>query len=194
MGQASPWQGHTVPGGVGVRSVSVGFEHACGQREPSTIICWGERDLGALGIGDDGARGVGLKRWMDKGSFISGFAKGPPVVGEHLFSAVSAGGFHTCAIEVATSVAYCWGANQWGQLGTGNVDHATGHDWRGTNREPRRVASDAHFALIAAGVDHSCGVTDGSEVLCWGRTLRGATGATDWPTQEKPKVVRMDGK
>lgn len=189
MGQASPWQGWTVPGGVGVRSVSVGFEHACGQREPTTIICWGERDLGALGIGADGANGIGLKRWMDKGSFISGFAKGPRVVGDRLFSAVSAGGFHTCAIEASSGGAFCWGENQWGQLGTGVADNATGRDLRITNREPRHVASDAHFTLIAAGVDHTCGVTQQGDVSCWGRTLRGATGGTYPPAQDTPKAV-----
>jgi hypothetical protein len=69
------------------------------------------------------------------------------------------------------------------------LDNATGRDLRITSREPRHVASDAHFALIAAGVDHTCGVTQQGDVLCWDRTLRGATGGTYPPAQDTPKAV-----
>jgi alpha-tubulin suppressor-like RCC1 family protein len=158
-----------------VRAVSIAFEHACGLRAGGTVLCWGERDLGALGIGD--RTGEAYRPTPDKGRGLYGapaptfawtFGDAGPVVGGQRFSAIGAGGLHTCAIETGTAAAWCWGANEHGQLGIGAVDHVSGAALRGVNPAPRRVAGDSRFTLIAVGVDHSCGVTDRGAILCWG--------------------------
>lgn len=170
-----------------VRAVSIAFEHACGLRATGAVLCWGERDLGALGIGDRTGQAYrpvtvrerGMFRAGD-GTFASTFGDARPVVGEHSFSAIGVGGLHSCAIERGTGAAYCWGANDHGQLGIGVVDTTSGYALRGANPAPRRVVGDARFTLIAAGVDHTCGVTDRADVLCWG-LLDGALHATPVP-------------
>ena len=52
--------------------------------------------------------------------------KPPP--GTLRFSAVSAGGGHSCAVT-PESAAYCWGENEWGQLGEGSL-HLVGIEER----------------------------------------------------------------
>ena len=173
------------PGGGGVAHISAGLRHACGMRPTLITRCWGERELGALGIGDASQR-------TDRGAFIAMFAAGPALVDERRMNAVSAGGLHSCGIDAVTRQAMCWGANQWGQLGNGKVDDLTGAAIRRANPEPRFIANESRFALIAAGVDHTCGVTEQrGEVLCWGRTRRGATGAVRPTAQPVPIRVRF---
>ena len=158
-----------------VRAVSVAFEHACGLRAGGTVLCWGERDLGALGIGDRTGQLYRPTSVKERGRFRAGdatfasmFGDAGPVVGEQRFSAIGVGGLHSCAIETGTAAAWCWGANQHGQLGIGAVDDVSGGALRGANPAPRRGGGDARFTLIAVGVDHTCGATDRGAILCWG--------------------------
>lgn len=179
------YQGATPTQGNGVRAASIGFQHACGVRDDSIVVCWGERDLGALGLGDLTGRANGS-------TFVPSFAHGAPIATERRFSAVSVGGLHSCAVDALTAAAFCWGANQHGQLGVGVVDTTSGRALRGANAAPRHIASGARFTLIAAGVDHTCGVTEWGEVLCWGRSRGGATGATEGGrAQPRPRAVRF---
>jgi alpha-tubulin suppressor-like RCC1 family protein len=41
------------------------------------------------------------------------------VIGNHLFTGISTAGLHTCAVDSTTGEAWCWGANNSGQLGNG---------------------------------------------------------------------------
>lgn len=185
-GELHCWAGNGVgyPVVPRVDHVSVGLEHACGMRPSRVTRCWGERALGALGIGEASAL-------IERGAFIDLFPAGPPLVGERRMLAVSAGGLHSCGIDALTRRAMCWGANQWGQLGNGSVDNADGSAIRRANPEPRTVASREQFALVAAGVDHTCGVTEKGAVMCWGRGRRGATGMVAPSAQGTPKVVPL---
>ena len=70
----------------------------------------------------------------------------------------SPGSSHTCGLTSAGS-AYCWGSNDYGQLGTGTTDDAT---------TPTAVAGGLTFAKVSVGSQHTCAITTGGAAYCWG--------------------------
>jgi len=92
---------------------------------------------------------------------------------------VAAGGRHSCAVETNGS-AYCWGANDQGQLGDGTRDDHTA---------PALVAGDLSFSQLSAGASHTCAVSRDGDAYCWGNNDRGQLG--DATTLERDSPVRV---
>ncbi len=105
------------------------------------------------------------------------------VPGDHVFTAISVGSprscavpsqatcggdekVHVCALE-QDGAAWCWGANQWGQLGDGD---STGHD------EPVPVSGGIRFRSVVAGSGFTCGVATDATAYCWGYDGKGDLG------------------
>lgn len=87
------------------------------------------------------------------------------VFGGGTWTQVAAGFQHTCALAT-DGKAWCWGANQYGQLG---VLTAGSCSEVGTcARRPLQVSGGLTFIRIAAGVTHSCGLTAAGAAWCWG--------------------------
>jgi len=82
------------------------------------------------------------------------------------FTSVVTGWAHTCALGT-DSLAYCWGRNADGQLGTGDTLLAT---------VPTRVRDTLRFLSLAAGRRHTCGLRVGGAVYCWGANDAGQLG------------------
>ena len=76
--------------------------------------------------------------------------------GERTFSTVVAGFVHTCALS-DEGAAWCWGSNDYSQLGTERP-----------SRVPVPVGGDLRFKTIAAGWVHTCGITTDDLTYCWG--------------------------
>jgi alpha-tubulin suppressor-like RCC1 family protein len=74
---------------------------------------------------------------------------------------------HTCAVTTG-GLAYCWGANTFGQLGDGTA----------TQQEaPVAVSGGLTFSTVSAtGASHTCGVTSGGAGYCWGWNGSGELG------------------
>ena len=70
------------------------------------------------------------------------------------FSAVSAGGSHTCGLRESGEIE-CWGGN-----GSGQAD-----------------APDSSFSAVSAGYVHSCGLRTNGEIECWGQNGYGQNDA-----------------
>jgi alpha-tubulin suppressor-like RCC1 family protein len=90
-------------------------------------------------------------------------------VGQSDWQSVSAGEDHTCALKRDGS-AYCWGSNQYGQLGITHSDTTCG---TGANKfpcspTPQPVPGTAKFISISAGQRHTCAITTQREAFCWG--------------------------
>lgn len=92
------------------------------------------------------------------------------------YVAVSAGAEHTCALATSGS-AYCWGSNQYGQLGYPSDTTCFRDDSLVPCRlAPHRVDTALVFQKISAGGRLTCGLTPAGRAYCWGDNLRGGLG------------------
>lgn len=127
--------------------------HYCAIAGNGSLWCWGDNSRGQVGIGaasDDeilAPVNVGGDDWVD----------------------VANGAFHTCAVKVDGSL-WCWGANNFGQLGLGEGEPDFAY--------PRRVGDANDWVSVwrdGASALHSCAVSL-TDVLCWGRNVDGEVG------------------
>jgi alpha-tubulin suppressor-like RCC1 family protein len=85
-------------------AIALGYSHSCAVLVDGTVQCWGDNTDGQLGSGST----------SDQPSPVPGTVKGlSQVVG------LSCGDIHTCAV-VSGGQVYCWGNNDFGQLGYGS--------------------------------------------------------------------------
>ena len=84
----------------------------------------------------------------------------PTEAASRRYTQIAAGGTHACAIT-EQGKAYCWGANQFGQLGNGDATHAS---------SATAVAVTGHyqFTSIAASISTTCAITTAGRAYCWG--------------------------
>ena len=131
-----------VLGGHGFTRVSAGDFHSCALTGAGDAYCWGSSANGQLGSG-----GLG-----------TGSAVPLEVEGGHAFTAIEAGGDHTCALD-AQGAAYCWGLGVWGQLGIGAPASVA---------TPSLVAGGLTFARIFTGLYSTCALAASGAAYCWG--------------------------
>ncbi len=143
--------------------LAVGAEHACGITGRGEVYCWGTSFRGELGPAS------GMQDCSAR--FGPGVLCSPiPIRSSSLHPVeIVAGDMHTCAL-VADGTAYCWGANFYGQAGTGSLSDEP---------VPTTVAGGHTFAHLVAGRMHTCGVTTSRAAYCWGWDWTGALGAGD---------------
>jgi alpha-tubulin suppressor-like RCC1 family protein len=152
-------------------AIAAGGSHTCALTATGAAYCWGSNAAGQLG---DGYRLNGLS-----------FKNTPvAVAGGLTFVQISAGGSHTCAVTAA-GVAYCWGANTAGQLGTGAADSFA--------LTPQRVTGSVNFHTITAGGPHICGLSTDSLAYCWGNNADGELGNGTTSSQPTATPVPVSG-
>jgi alpha-tubulin suppressor-like RCC1 family protein len=137
-------------------SVDAGGFHACAITPSAAVYCWGYNGDGQLGIGAYDNRNVptALSPVQDAEAKLT-------------FRQLSGGRYHTCGITLS-GVAYCWGANLDGRLGT---------DDQTPSARPRQAATAVAFASIGSGWNHTCGLSKAGLVYCWGFNQEGEVGA-----------------
>ena len=95
-------------------------------------------------------------------------------VGSSDWASVTVGGDHTCGLKTDGS-AYCWGSNQYGQLGVSHTDTTCGslNARYSCATIPQLVQAGLQFAFISAGQRHTCAITRTREAYCWGSNESG---------------------
>jgi serine/threonine protein kinase/alpha-tubulin suppressor-like RCC1 family protein len=94
--------------------------------------------------------------------------------------AVVTGIAYTCVVPADGRV-HCWGGNESGQLGAGDL---------GRRAEPTPVAGDVRFAAIAAGGVHACALDLAGRPHCWGQNESGQLGDGSGAARPSPVPVR----
>ncbi len=154
----------------GFTEVSVGYSSACGILVPgdglpslatSTVgapYCWGYNGTGQLGHGS-----TVVADSLPVGVAFPGVV--PPA--DQAFYGVSVGNGFACASELS-SLAYCWGSNDLGQLGNGTSFNSSAPG-------ASVSAPQQFFTSVTAGGSHACGVNGGGG-YCWGSNGFGQLG------------------
>lgn len=143
-----------VAGGIQFVTLSAGYNHTCGIATDSTAYCWGLNSQRQLGTGDTSLT----------------LALPTPVAGGLRFAAISSAGTHTCGL-LGDGTAYCWGSNQYGQLGDGSTIESA---------VPVRAANGFTFSQIASGGSYygfTCGLQSDGAGYCWGTNHLGVLGS-----------------
>ena len=152
--------------------LSAGEFHTCGVTI-TQALCWGRNNAGQIGDGSTTDR-------------LS------PTAVAGTWSAVTAGGEHTCAVTSAVAPGsvpplgvgvWCWGRNAQGQLGDGTS----------TDRLlPVEVSGmGPNLTRVAAGAAHTCALSIAGAPFCWGDNLYGQLG--DGTTTDRVAPVPVLG-
>jgi hypothetical protein len=166
-----------------VADVDVGADFACAVTGSHHVYCWGDNSGGQLGIGT-----IEVAR---DGAPPTTFSAYPlPVVttmgGSTAFVGVDQiglGRYHACVHHTDNSV-WCWGANNWGNLGTGDQTSST---------FPVRVTGLVQPASQVAVADaFSCART-GDEAWCWGSSTYGLGDGTRTQSDSPVRVMDAGG-
>ena len=154
-----------------VTDVSVGSYHTCAVAD-GKAYCWGLNNNGQVGDGSTTNRTSPVLLPNQDGFTVT---------------AVSAGQYHSCG--VGNGVAYCWGQNSAGQLGTGTTTPSS---------VPVPVVATGVLAGltvtgISAGTQHSCAVAAGG-AYCWGTNGSGQLGNGTTTTSTSPVAAPIAGR
>jgi alpha-tubulin suppressor-like RCC1 family protein len=82
-----------------------------------------------------------------------------------VYSSLAAGFLHTCALD-DDGAAWCWGGNDYSQLGA--VFATSDCSVLSCSRAPLKVHGGLRFKTLAAGWVHNCGITTDDLTYCWG--------------------------
>lgn len=173
----------------GADAVTGGQQHTCARTVSGSAWCWGNAGRGQIGNGTKGDTNIFLP---DEGPgserrFMWRSAK--PASIDPTVSAVTAGGFHTCALRGASM--QCWGYNFYGQLGS----------YLPSSAVPVTVTAMQGAESVATGTDSACarvqvpGTPDTHQPVCWGTNAHGelGTGLAPSPTSNSTVPVKVSG-
>jgi len=162
-----------VAGGLTFASVIPAYDATCGLTTNGAAYCWGPYWGVTQGLFDSATVANSCSQW--------GCPKPLPVVGGHSFKMLSFRVGHACGVTT-DGAAYCWGSNDYGQLGIDSatsasscVDQSPGNGFW-VCPAPVPVAGGLTFVTVSTGEVHTCGLTTEGATYCWGGNGAGQLG------------------
>jgi alpha-tubulin suppressor-like RCC1 family protein len=151
---------------------------SCARLRAGGIACWGSR-YGVKPVrldGSDGATSLSCGAeapevcWVDASHAATCASETERVAlpALHDVARIAFGSDHACALHVDGSVE-CWGKNEFGQLGTGTVDHPTGPvPLRPVAGSPQPVHPLRGVKQLAIGSMRTAAILDDDALAVWG--------------------------
>src|ERR1035441_709693 len=141
--------------GKALAQISAGWWYACAVDTAGAAYCWGD---GALGSNTGGSS---VPVAVDASGVL---------VGKRM-AQISAGLGATCSLDRA-GAAFCWGDNDYGELGDGTTAGSSvpvAVDTRG-------VLAGQRLTQVATGAFHACAADRSANIYCWGDNNQGDLG------------------
>ena len=191
-----------VPGGHHFTAISAfayqrfGYGNVCGL-EGGTAWCWGwgvSPSLPTTPAAVAGHQFVQLARdcgLTASGEAWCGLPNAQRVGGSLTFRSITRAYENTCGIDT-NGIAYCWGTNENGQLGNGQIDTTTepgGDHAPAMSDTPVRVLGGQSFSAVEAGIAKTCGLATDGRAWCWGTNDGGDLGDGSSRIQNRPVLV-----
>ncbi|TDD94381.1 MBG domain-containing protein, partial [Jiangella asiatica] len=167
--QVSPSPVVTPAGVEGWSTLTAGRSHTCGVSTDGAAFCWGSDGNGMLGNGPGGA-----------GDQVSPSPVVTPAGVDGWSTLTAAAANHTCGVST-DDAAFCWGADDFGQLGNGP-------GVTGDQVSPSPVVTPAGvdgWSTVSANVTHTCGVSTDGAAFCWGDDDLGRLGNGPGVTEDQ---------
>ncbi|MCB1398281.1 MAG: hypothetical protein H6898_06420 [Rhodobacter sp.] len=114
-------------------------------------------------------------------SLAAGLGISPALAQSPVIVQVAAGTGHSCALG-DTGQVWCWGSNEFGQIGDGTNERRT---------RPVLVPDLPDVASIGAGREHTCALTNDGRVFCWGSNEFGQLGNSSVLDSSRPVEVSL---
>jgi alpha-tubulin suppressor-like RCC1 family protein len=150
-------------------AVQAAGDWSCAILADHSVRCWGTNNLGQLGP-----------------HVVERSAKPVPIDGLGAVEWLVMGRYHACAM-LAKGGVRCWGLNDAGQLGDGTTDKRT------APVAPVGVPELAQVAISQSSMSpHTCALSKGGEVWCWGGNQTGESNPTD-KKPASPTPTRIAG-
>ncbi len=164
-----------MPAGA-VKLIIAGYSHTCAIASDNKVYCLGSNDYGQLGNGNTTRETAPVA--VSAGAIPAGAVK-----------SIAAGDSHNCAIASDDKV-YCWGSNEYGQIGNGIAT-----DTPQTN--PVVISAGAMPAgavkSITAGQHHNCAIASDDKAYCWGSNSSGQLGRGNTTSPQTTPVAVLAG-
>jgi alpha-tubulin suppressor-like RCC1 family protein len=161
----------------GVVYATAGNRFACARLANGQLKCWGENGWGQLGLGDSFARGASASTIGDALPAVNLGTNRTVYSGAG--AVIAAGDIHTCAVLDNRTVK-CWGRNEMGSLGLGDVVNRGSQAAHMGDALPALNLGTSKLAIqLTAGAYHTCARLSTNEVKCWGLNTRGQLGLGD---------------
>ena len=153
--------------------IAAGGANTCAVLADNNLKCWGQNNVGQLGVGS--TDGTAHYTPTSVSSIPASFS----------VAAIEIGTGSVCVSSAANEV-WCWGKNNYGQLGTGATAVSVS--------TPGRTLSLGGLASsVAAGADHACAVV-GTGLMCFGRNNYGQIGQAVTTTSDAtPRAITISG-
>ena len=153
-------------------AVAAAESHSLGLLDDGSLWAWGRNAWGDLGDGTTDGRNV------------------PVRVGDPAWTwkAISANGFHNLAIRsdgASDGTLWGWGDNGYGQVGNGTTNSPV--------TSPVQVGTDADWAAVGGGRNHSLAVKADGRTFTWGYNGNGQLGDGTTSNQSSPVLVGTGG-
>ena len=151
------------------KRIAAGGNHSCAIMDNNDLICWGSNGGNRLGIdlADDKVSVGGTSGEM-----------GNNLKATHLVSQdaiqLNAGVNSNCVIR-KNGTLYCWGSNDYGQLGLGHTN-AKGNATTRSEDVDVDLGSQRKAKIVDINSKYACAFLDNNGVKCWGRNRYGQLG------------------